>query len=160
MNRERLKNIALATTITLLVLVLFALSFHWAGITGAVFSDSEPPGIYRATGGPIWRGEMVQLRQLMKHVAAVPGDTVRVTPEGSYINGKLWPYSGIPTETHYRPFPYGTYKLAPGQFWLLGQNPLSWDSRFVGMIPQDMIATPVQPLWTISNGYAPGTRLW
>ena len=103
---------------------------------------------------------MVELRRLTKHVAAIPGDTVRVTPEGSYINGKLWPYSAIPARSLYRPFPFGTYKLAAGQYWVLGDHPLSYDSRYIGMIPWDLINAPVTPVWTVSNGYAPGTSLW
>ena len=142
------------------IAALFAIGAHLRyveGITGALFSDSEPQGLYRETSGPIERGSMVQLRTLMKHVAGIPGDTVRVAPEGSYINGTLWPYSAIPSDVHSRPYPFGTYTLAPGQYWLLGRNPHSWDSRFLGPFPGDMINSPIKPLWTHSNGYAAGT---
>src|SRR5216684_1413475 len=32
---------------------------------------------------------------------------------------------------------------------------MSWDSRYIGMVPQDLINTAVKPLITFSNGYAP-----
>jgi type IV secretory pathway protease TraF len=87
----------------------------------------------------------------MKHVAAVPGDTVIVTPSGSYINGKLWPNSAIPAQTYgYRPYPFGTYTLEPGQFWLLGAGADSWDSRWIGPVPDDLIANNITPLLTVN----------
>jgi type IV secretory pathway protease TraF len=134
-------------------------TLRYCGIAGNS-TDSEPYGLYIRTPGLPAHGEMLELRQLIKHVAGTPGDTIRVTPEGSYINGKLWPYSAIPTDSHYRPYPYGTYKLGQGQFWVLGSNPLSWDSRYIGMIPIDLINSPIKPLFTFSNGYAPATRPW
>jgi type IV secretory pathway protease TraF len=154
---RRLALAAIAST-TALVLLLFSLGLRWIGVTGAL-TDSEPPGLYRIVGGSPVRDDLVELRQLMKHVAAVAGDTVRVTPEGSYINGKLWPYSA-PVAGNYQHYPFGTYKLAPGQYWVLGQNPMSWDSRYIGPVPLDLINSRVEPLWTVSNGYAQGTHPW
>jgi hypothetical protein len=156
-RNRRLALVAIAST-TALVLLLFCLGLRWIGIVGTL-TDSEPPGLYRTIAGPPWRGDMVELRRLMKHVVAVAGDTVRVTPEGSYINGKLWPYSA-PIAGRYQPYRFGTYKLATGQYWVLGQNPMSWDSRYLGPLPADMINSRVEPLWTVSNGYAPGTHPW
>ena len=87
-----------------------------------------------------------------------PGDTVRVTPEGSYINGKLWPYSAISTTAKgYEPFCFGTYTLQPGQYWLLGTSPDSWDSRYIGPVPIDLIESTIRPVWTASNGYTAAT---
>jgi type IV secretory pathway protease TraF len=160
MTRERQKTIALSKTTSLLVCLLFSLGLHGVGITGAIFSDSMPPGLYRETNAPVARGQIVELRKLMKHVAAAAGDVVTVTPLGSYINGQLWPHSAPVPNDRYRPYPYGAYRLADGQLWLLGDNPLSWDSRYVGPFTQDMVNSVVVPLWTISNGYAAGTKLW
>ena len=159
--RQRWKTVGLISGWT--VAALFAVAAHLRyveGITGAIFSDSEPQGLYRETSGPIERDGMVQLRALMKHVAGIPGDTVRVTPEGSYINGILWDYSAIPSDVHSRPYPFGTYTLPPRQYWLLGRNPSSWDSRYLGPFPDDMINSPIKPFWTASNGYAAGTSPW
>src|SRR5712692_1555501 len=104
--RDRWKTFGLITGWSLVVLGVLAAHLRWVeGMTGAIFSESEPPGLYRTVSKPIVRGGMVQLRSLMKHVAGIPGDTVRLTPEGSYINGKLWPYSAIPSDVHSHPDP-------------------------------------------------------
>jgi len=120
-------------------------------------THSEPTGIYLRLPGRPEPGGMVALRPLMKHVVAVPGDTVRVTPEGSYVNNKLWPYSGIPATTSYQPFPFGAYTLQAGQYWLLGTSPDSWDSRYIGPVPIDLIGSTIRRVWTASSGYAAAT---
>jgi type IV secretory pathway protease TraF len=149
--------IAIAST-TALVLLLFCLGLRWIGVTGTL-TNSEPPGLYRTVAGTPQRGDMVELRQLTKHIAARKGDIVRATPEGSYVNGILQRYSA-PVPGNYQPYRFGTYKLAAGQYWVLAQSPLSWDSRYWGPVPADMINSRLEPLWTISNGYAPGTLPW
>jgi conjugal transfer pilin signal peptidase TrbI len=86
----------------------------------------------------------------LKQIAALPGDTVRVPREGSYVNGKPWPDSGIPASapTH---FPYGNYLLHPNQQWVLGDNPLSYDSRYFGMIRQSLVNATAKPLLIKEN---------
>jgi len=122
-------------------------------------TNSEPTGIYLRVPGEPERGGMVALRSLMKHVVAVPGDVVTVTAQGTYVNGQLFPHSAIPTTAKgYQPFPFGAYTLQPGQYWLLGTGPYSWDSRYIGPVPIDLIESSVEPVWTTGNGYAPATR--
>jgi signal peptidase I len=122
-------------------------------------TNSEPTGLYLRVPGEPERGGMVALRSLMKHVVAVPGDVVTVTALGTYVNGQLIPHSAIPaTAKGYRPFPFGAYTLHPGQYWLLGTSPDSWDSRYIGPVPIDLIEGSVEPVWTTGNGYAPATR--
>jgi type IV secretory pathway protease TraF len=113
-------------------------------------SPSEPLGIYRLTHEPLTRGAFVVLKLPLKQIAALPGDTVRVTPEGSYVNGKLWPHSGIPASTPNH-FPYGTYLLHPNQLWVLGDNFLSYDSRYFGMIPESLVNATAEPLLITEN---------
>src|SRR5712691_9070691 len=152
MSFERFALIVTSTTLLALG------TLHWAGVTGNL-TESEPPGLYFRTLTSPRRGAMVELRPLMKHVAAIAGDTVRVTPEGSYVNGRLWPNSAIPTDTYgFQPFRFGTYKLQPGQYWVLGSSSDSYDSRWFGPIHDDVVAFRIKPLWTTSNGYAPGTK--
>jgi type IV secretory pathway protease TraF len=125
-------------------------TLRWYGVAGNL-TDSEPIGLYLREPGNPARGGMVALRPLMKNIAGVPGDTVTVTPSGSYINGRLWPNSAIPSQTYgYRPFPFGTYKLQPGQYWLMGTGSDSWDSRWIGPVPDDLIANNITPLLTIN----------
>jgi type IV secretory pathway protease TraF len=121
-------------------------------------THSEPTGIYLRVRGQPERGSMVALRSLMKHVVAVPGDVVTLTPQGTYVNGRFFPRSGIPaTARGYRPFPFGTYTLQQGQYWLLGTTTDSWDSRYIGPVPIDLIQSTIRPLWT-TRGYVSPTR--
>jgi type IV secretory pathway protease TraF len=115
-------------------------------------SASEPRGIYRLTHEPLNRGTYVVLKMPLKRIAAMPGDAVRVTPEGSYINGKLWPASGLPVEImkdhRLEHYPFGIYILKPGQLWVLSNNPLGWDSRYFGPIDQHLVNATAEPVLT------------
>ncbi len=146
------RTLWLSLTLSLLAVTLFSI----LGFEGNL-SRSEPRGIYQLTHALPRRGSYVVLKMPLKQIAGLPGDTVRVTPQGSYINGVLWPYSGIPDPPLITHYPFGTYRLRSGQYWVLGYHPLSWDSRYVGPIPSEMINSTVKPIWTASNGYAPGT---
>jgi type IV secretory pathway protease TraF len=153
MNLTATRIMAIATSI-----VVAGLANRFAGLV-VNLTDSEPTGIYLRVPRRPERGGMVAVRSLMKHVVAVPGDVVTVTPQGTRVNGRLWPSSAIAEDTHgYQPFPFGTYTLRPGQYWLLGTSPDSWDSRYIGPVPIDLIEGSVEPVWTTGNGYAPATR--
>ena len=122
-------------------------------------THSEPTGLYLRLPGRPEPGGMVALRSLMKHVVAVPGDVVTVSAQGTYVNGQLFPHSAIPTTAKgYQPFRFGTYTLQPGQYWLLGTSPDSWDSRYMGPVPVDLIESTIRPVWTARNGYTAVTR--
>ena len=136
----------LALTLVLIGTLDAASIFHIRGNA----SSSEPLGIYRLTHEPLTRGAFVVLKLPLKQIAALPGDTVRVTPEGSYVNGKLWPYSGIPANAPNH-FPFGTYRLHPNEMWVLGDNPLSYDSRYFGMIPESLVNATAKPLFIKEN---------
>jgi type IV secretory pathway protease TraF len=137
--------------LVLLGSILLALgTLRLAGITGNL-TPSEPVGLYLRLPQAPTRGEMIELRPLVKHLAGVPGDTVDVTAQGSYINGHLWPNSAPILTAPYRMYPFGTYRLAPGQYWLMGSSPVSWDSRYVGPFSGDLIESAITPLWTIDR---------
>lgn len=149
--------------LTVLRITAIAASIAVAGLANSLagvvvnLTSSEPTGIYLRVRGEPMRGSMVALRSLMKHVVAVPGDMVTLTPQGTYVNGRLFPRSGIPaTAKGYRPFPFGTYTLQPGQYWLLGTSIDSWDSRYIGPVPIDLIESTIRPLLT-TRGYASPT---
>jgi conjugal transfer pilin signal peptidase TrbI len=131
------------------LVVLFALlTVRYNGVTANI-TDSEPLGFYIQVGGLPHRGSLVQLRPLMKHLAGIPGDVIQVTPKGSYINGKLWPNSAIPKQTHgYKPYAFGAIRLQGNQYWMLGSSEDSWDSRWLGPITGDLIAGTITPFWT------------
>ncbi len=115
-------------------------------------SPSVPRGFYRMTHAPLQRGTYIILKMLLKRVAALPGDTVRVTAEGTYVNGTLWPGSAIPADvlvTHrLEHYPFGVYVLKTGQLWVLSNNPLGWDSRYFGPIDQQLVSATAQPWFT------------
>jgi conjugal transfer pilin signal peptidase TrbI len=131
-----------------LTLVLLALLMLYAVLgLASNNSPSEPRGLYRLTHEPLQRGRYVVLKMPLKQIAGVPGDTVRTAPEGSYVNGQLWPKSGIPAGVREH-FPFGTYVLRPGQLWVLGDHPLSFDSRYFGMVPDTLVNATAEPLLT------------
>jgi type IV secretory pathway protease TraF len=150
-GKRTLLRIALAQlTLSLVLIVALAVASIF-DIRGNG-SPSEPLGIYRLTHEPLTRGAFVVLKLPLKQIAALPGDTVRVTPEGSYVNGKLWPHSGIPASAPNH-FPFGTYLLHPNQLWVLGDNRLSYDSRYFGMIPESLVNATAKPLLITENNH-------
>jgi type IV secretory pathway protease TraF len=120
------------------------------GYNGVVvnITDSAPIGLYIKAPGIPQRGQRVLFRPLIKSLAAFPGDTIRTTPEGTYVNGRLQPDSAIPEDTQgWQPYRFGTYTLGHCQYWALGTGD-SLDSRYWGPVSCDDIATPIIPLWT------------
>jgi type IV secretory pathway protease TraF len=109
-------------------------------------SPSEPVGLYRLTHDSLKHGAYVILADPLKRIAGIPGDTVRTAPEGSYINGKLWPMSA--PNADFPHCPYGVYTLKQRQLWVMGENPLSYDSRYFCAIPQSLIFSAARPVWT------------
>jgi signal peptidase I len=112
-------------------------------------SDSAAPvGIYRTLwDAPIKRGDLILMRAELKRLIGMPGDTVRFAKEGVYLNQHLLPDSAVPAKSPYPPYPYCTIVLAKGQYLMMGDNPLSYDGRYTGPIPQELIYQKVQQLW-------------
>jgi type IV secretory pathway protease TraF len=111
-------------------------------------SASEPVGLYRISSKSLSRNALVLLRNPLKQLVGLPGDEIRMAAEGIYVNGRLMPDSAVPAGSPYQHYPYGTYKLAPDQYWVMGQHPLSYDGRYEGPIPGSLLATTVEPFWT------------
>jgi type IV secretory pathway protease TraF len=143
MTVRRIVYAQIAIGLVLMVVLTSANVFRIKGNT----SPSEPRGLWRLSHEPLMRGTYVVLKMPLKQIAALEGDSVRTTPEGSYINGKLWPHSGIPAGVRDH-FPYGYYVLHAGQVWVLGNHSLSWDSRYYGPVPEALIDSTAKPLGT------------
>lgn len=88
---------------------------------------------------------------LLKHVAAVPGDTVTLTADAVTINGDAMPN----TKTVYRdrngqtldPVPRGTFVVSAGTYWLIAnENRGSYDSRYFGPVPKSHIEHAMRPV--------------
>lgn len=85
---------------------------------------------------PIHRGEVVVFHWpddpkelFVKRVIGLPGDTVTVTENAVYINGKKLQQTN-PDIAKSNGAETGTYKVPPGHYFMLGDNrPISDDSR-------------------------------
>jgi type IV secretory pathway protease TraF len=125
-----------------LVLIALPLVFAELNLT-CNESPSVPMGLWHLSHKPLTHGSYVRLKAPMKEIAGMPGDTIRVTPEGSYINDRLWPHSA-PIGDHHCPF--GEYVLAPGELWLLSRHPQGWDSRYYCAIPESLVDSTAELL--------------
>jgi conjugative transfer signal peptidase TraF len=141
---------------------------------------SMPRGLWRVApaAGPIPRGAIVSLclppgpllrlalrrgylgagpcpggaEPLLKPVAAIAGDVVRITPAGISVNGALLPNSaGLrqdSTGRPLRPLPPGTYRVGSGAVWLVSSYAgKSFDSRYFGPVPVSAVHGTAQPVW-------------
>ena len=113
---------------------------------GYVHPEGLEPWVYGARCGS-------GLAVIGKPVAAVPGDTVRVTASRIFVNGSPLPNSAILTEDRSgRQLPRpaaGTRVLGPGEFWI--QSPYttrSFDSRIYGPVYREQIVDRRVPLLT------------
>ena len=91
-----------------------------------------------------------------KHVLALPGDTVLVTPAALMVNGEAVPHSATAQlDSNYRPLPsvLGTRDSAMvvvplEHYWLhAGHHPRSFDSRYYGPVPRELIQMRITPLF-------------
>jgi type IV secretory pathway protease TraF len=112
------------------------------------WSASLPTGLYHITHDSIRHGSLVLLKNPLKEIVAVPGDTVQWDTQGVSVNGRLLKNSAVPSDSPYPPYPYTTLKLAADQYLAMGTNPLSYDGRYLGPTPASLIASTVQPFWT------------
>ena len=90
---------------------------------------------------------------LLKPVVAWPGDVVTTSPAGVIVDGIPVPNSSPLTrdslgrELH--PYPYGTYKVAQGQIWVVSSySSRSFDSRYFGPVPLRTVREWVRPFIT------------
>lgn len=83
-------------------------------------------------------GESAQIKDLIKRVIGLPGDTVESSDGHILINGQVLnePYLQPDVQT-------GAVEktvVPPGHYWVMGDNrPNSRDSRFFGTIPKSLI---------------------
>jgi conjugative transfer signal peptidase TraF len=90
---------------------------------------------------------------LVKPVAAIAGDVVRVTPDGITVNGVASPQTALlAQDSAGRPLqsvPTGIYRVAPDQVWLLSDHDSrSFDSRYFGPVSVKQLIGAAYPVWT------------
>lgn len=103
--------------------------------------------------------------EVLKRVAALPGDRVTVSATGLVVNGSpLRRTARRARDTAGRPIPRvpdGSYLVAPGTLWVYSDEvPTSWDSRYFGAVPLAgvrsnavlLLATPGYENPSISHG--------
>ena len=89
---------------------------------------------------------------LIKPVAAVAGDLVRVTRAGVSVNGiDVDGTAPLDQDTAGRPlqaFPAEAQQVQPGQVWLLASfSRNSFDSRYYGPVPVGSVQSVAHPVW-------------
>ena len=128
---------------------------------------------------PVRRGDIVIFRSvenpevdMVKRCVALPGDTVEVRDKQLHINGRqveddtytvhrdprLFPDRPGVSEQARRRDNLGPLVVPPGHYFCMGDNrDESWDSRFWGPLPQQMIkGRPVFIYWSYGGETADG----
>ena len=88
---------------------------------------------------------------LLKPIVAKAGDVVEVSALGISVNGILLhntaPLSADTKGRHLDAWPSGHYVVFPGTIWVASSyHPGSFDSRYFGPIPEDLVRNCVRPL--------------
>lgn len=117
-------------------------------IPGTVFVISRTPPDHLERGQLIgfitngWAPYPPDGLLVVKVLAGVPGDHVRVDEQGIWINGKLWgPLNDYLIKKTYlqREALYGEYVLAEDEVLVLGTLPNTYDSRYKGPIKRSQL---------------------
>lgn len=85
--------------------------------------------------------------QMVKFLVGLPGDTVKVSADGVFINGELFTEgfkAGERLGLDINEF-YGEKELAENEYWVLGDSPESFDSRYWGAIGKERIQNRAYP---------------
>jgi len=131
-------------------------------------SASAPIGLYRVVSGARERGDLVLVRipksieklaairsylpaavPLIKHVAAVAGDDVCAFDGAIIVNGEVVARQRkVDRAGRSLPRWNGCRELIQGEFFLLGDTPGSFDSRYFGPVTSARVIGRLAPLWT------------
>ncbi len=92
-------------------------------------------------------------QELIKEIAALPGDSVTLSASGLTVNGYTIPGAALHTVDRARRMlahaPFGEKVVSPGELWVLGlDHRMSWDSRYFGPVPLDHVRAAAIPLLT------------
>lgn len=145
-------------------------------------SPSFPLGVYRKTHEPPRKGDLVLFcppertifqeamqrgfitaglcpggtGTMIKQLAAMSGDHVRISNEGVFVNGVLLQNSlPVAKLSDILSAEQMERTLDAGEVLLMSEwNPLSFDARYFGSVPETQICTPLIPfyLWRSSYG--------
>lgn len=158
-----------AVGVGLVILAAAAFGYRELGFRHNL-SPSSPPGLYRIHSGPLSRGSYAVVcsppharalvdpylapgiacpgfrQDLIKTLAAVPGDLVTLTAEGVSVNGGAPIPHSAPRATDSAGRPLPSYRwsgaLPPDHYWLGSITPTALDSRYFGPVHRDHIIGP------------------
>jgi conjugative transfer signal peptidase TraF len=106
-------------------------------------------------------------QELVKEIAAIPGDHITLSLAGMVVNGRTIPGTAIQAVDHRGRMLFhaalGHRCVHPGELWVLGIDPhVSWDSRYFGPVPIDQVRAAAIPILTfdlaLRRGVAAGDR--
>lgn len=95
---------------------------------------------------------------IAKVVVALPGDVVELHGATLLVNRRPVPCGARqprdPSGRRLAGLPDGRYPLPRGSVWLCGSDPLSWDSRYYGPVPESAIFVAIRPVLVDGGGVA------
>lgn len=163
------------------IAVLALLALGYASGFRLNVTGSLPRGVYRLADGPLHRGDVVGfclegafaelarergyvasgscpsgLRPLMKRLAGLPGDQVRLTDEGIVCGpeDKACRWQGVPLTRDGKGRPLARASLhgtvPAGSALVLADHPGSFDSRYFGFVPLDSLVR-MEPVFVLER---------
>ena len=160
--RWRYPGVLLATVFASAALLVGAC--HFVGLNTS--ASAAPIGFYLRTAPRPGRGKLVEVclpSSVAKFgiVRGYIGHSWRCS-DGSEAVGKIIlgmpddlvnidPATVLKADTAGRPlehFPFGRYRVKPGEIWLYGSARNSWDSRYYSAVPMANVIANLAPIWT------------
>ena len=125
-----------------------------APVRGALVAACLPAAIARTglTRGYLQAGDCPGgAEPVAKVLGALPGDVVKVAPDGVAVNGVPFANSAtVARDSAGRPLhhvSWGTYRVGAGEVWLFGfHNGRSWDARYFGALPLAAVRGALRPI--------------
>ena len=178
--RHPARRVAIGVVGVVIVLGAMAALAHLTGVV-INFTASLPLGLYRTIDVPVVRGVYVQFcpppsalfdeaarrgylhagfcpggyLPLLKRVLAVPGDRVRVAPEGVRVNGQRVPFSeSMQVDGSGRSMPRYVQDrvLSVSELMLMSDiSSVSFDGRYFGPIDRSQVQAVIEPIYTWSS---------
>lgn len=174
MKRPSFKTVGRHTAFAVFGLSIATVTAAAAGVRVNV-TRSIPLGFYRTSAEPIRKGAYVMFcppqrevfkealkrryidpgdcpggsYPMMKRILAAKNDRVQIGPQGVTINGVPVPNSKPRLmDGARRALPHwsGNFTVQPGDVIVMGENKVSFDSRYFGPIPRQQISTVIQPI--------------
>lgn len=176
-NHQKSKRFAIAS-----LTLFFLLIMSWSALGLHInISESLPYGIYRSTDLNYQKGTIIRFcldkdnaklsldreyvaasvnfsgcpyhhQALMKPIAGVAGDKLKIDNQQIWVNGKALPNVTILTyDGDNRAMPKVSLPeiIPPDHFLVIASyHPYSWDSRYYGLITKQQILGAVIPVWT------------